>query len=350
MALNSRRKALEVGSIDAFVGLFPRSPLQRNGPHESDSEILELGAGAGYLAVKADAVVEEIEEGLYASGFEIGWVAAVAPLSDLAAVGAEPLGILVQTTFDPSRGEDFRLEVARGVRLACERAGTFVLGGDTNAGRSTWVGGIAVGRIPPGPLLRRVGARAGDRIFLSGPAGAGNAFAARRLLGPAGSGSSPFMPEPRLALGRALLGLASAAIDTSDGFVAALDEVLRLNGLGAELSGEPLDWLCAEAREVASAPGFGAWPLLAGQHGEFELLFTVSPERIGALERAACAVGARPVEVGRLIEGADLCWLPRPGHRIPIDSCAARDLSRIAEVSSYVRSLLALTAAWERAR
>src|SRR3990170_7954855 len=105
---------------------FPRSPLQYNKLQESDSELVRLPGGNSLLAVTTDGVVEEIESGLYDDPYLIGWMTVIVNASDLAAVGAEPLGILINENLPQDLASEFTAELQRGIRDACAAAGLYV--------------------------------------------------------------------------------------------------------------------------------------------------------------------------------------------------------------------------------
>lgn len=317
MTVNSALAAVVENQVLSCWGqLLRRRPDQLNAIHEADAELVPLPGGSQVLAVTSDTVAEEIALGLYEDPETMGWVAVAASLSDLAAVGADPLGLTLSVTL-PGEAEDFQRRLARGIAGACDAAGTHVLGGDTNIGAHCSVTGTAVGLLPAGEALTRIGCRPGDWLFSSGPLGAGAALAAGKLLG----GTWPeeaYRPTPRLCEGRALRGVASAVMDTSDGLVATLDQLARLNDVALCVDG-PLERLLSlrveAARRAMSLPAF---PFLAGHHGEFELVFTVSAQRVDQLERRAATLGWTPLRLG-VVEpglGVQMCGADIDGARV----------------------------------
>lgn len=336
MRLTSLTEVHENRRLSRWAELLPRPGSMPHAVHESDAELVPLPDGST-LAVTVDTVSEEVERGLYRLPFTAGRTAAVASLSDLAAVGADPLGLLLSVTLPEGEAEAAQAEVARGVRDACSEAGTHVLGGDTNTGPRLAVGSVGVGILPAGARpLRRTGMRPGDRLFASGLLGLGGALAAARWLGSAnGFDEDAYRPRVTLAAGRTLRGLASACMDTSDGLVATLDQLARLNGLALRVERPLAGLLCPAAREVATAVGLPPFCLLAGLHGEFELVFSVPEERLPLLERS----GLRPVPVGRAEEGAGLFLGSRE-----VDGTRVRNLFEDVggDVRAYARALLAL--------
>lgn len=323
--------------LSRWATMLPRGPSSTNAVHESDCELVQLHDGQ-LLALTIDSVDEEVRTGLYRESRTVGRLAVVASLSDLAAVGADPLGLLLSVSLDDE--ESTQREVGAGVAEACERAGTFVLGGDTSEGSALVVSCVGAGMVPCAGVMRRVGMRAGDLLFASGRLGAGAALGAVRWLSASVDfAESAFHPEPRLVHGRALRGVATACMDTSDGLVATLDQLARLNRVAIRVEA-PLDSLLEPtAARVMREQRLGALPLLSAHHGEFELVFSVPEERVPTLRSRARALGWSPVWLGHVEAGEGL-WM----NDKSIDGAAIRNLSRSTkEVARYVRALLELT-------
>lgn len=252
--------------IELLFQGWPRSPLQLNGPWEADAELLWIGnladrppqgdggrrvrrpvdaadarrpgdvratpgrtndphASGPYLAVTTDSICEEIESGLYTRPDEIGWMAVTVSASDLAAVGAEPVGLLLNVSVPEGVTERFLAALGAGVRDAASAYGLPVLGGDTNRSPNLRVGSTGLGLVSDGPVTR-IGAWPGHLLYTTGPPGLGASVAFRRLLaGSDDTGNGSFRPLARLREGAALRRLASACVDTSDGLVPALGDI-----------------------------------------------------------------------------------------------------------------------------
>ncbi len=140
------KQLLENKFLKNLVKDFPRSPKQINQFLEADAELIPIGNGH-ILAITADIIVEEIDQGIYHTPYLVGWMTVVANLSDLAAVGAEPLGILLQQSLPKDASSEFVEELQSGIAEACHKFGTFVLGGDTNTASSRQSGAVALGMI-----------------------------------------------------------------------------------------------------------------------------------------------------------------------------------------------------------
>jgi thiamine-monophosphate kinase len=320
-----------------WAELLPRGKAALSAVHESDAELVAIPVG-GTLALTVDTIAEEIALGLYRRPATTGRVAALASLSDLAAVGADPLGLLLSVTLPPLDSGAVQAGVAAGVREVCREANTSVLGGDTNCGPALTVTSVGVGLVPPDVApLRRSGMRAGDLVFASGLLGQGGALAAAHWLraGGAESDEDDYRPEITLVVGRGLRGIASACMDTSDGLVATLDQLARVNGVAVDVERELRELLAPAARRVATSLGLPPFALLASHHGEFALIFSVPEDKLAALWRTKL----RPVFVGRVRRGAGLSFKSRP-----LDGARVRNLldEVKGDVRAYARELVAL--------
>lgn len=273
----------EMLELLSWIGHPPRSPMQTHGLNESDCEVLDLGNGT-FLAATVDTVSEEIEVGLYRDPYRIGWVAAMASLSDLAAVGARPLGMLLSAEWGAKQDLAAKAEIARGFSDALKRCQTYWLGGDTGRARSTVLGGVGLGLCDSRPLSR-VGAKPGHLVCVTGQLGAGPALAIRFLVGgaPESFPESHYLPVARLDAGIALRGLASAAMDSSDGLLQTLHTICSLNGSGSG-AGMELFWsdelISEPARQYCQAQGYPQWTLWEAEHGDYQLVLTIPKQNL----------------------------------------------------------------------
>jgi thiamine-monophosphate kinase len=330
---------LENRMLSRWGDLLPRAPGQVSGLHEADAELVDLGDGR-LLALTVDAVVEEVVVGLYRSPRTVGRITAASSLSDLAAVGADPLGVLVCATLPRADREAVQTGIAEGLRETLDPAGVFVLGGDTDEGQWLSLAVTAAGLVPRDGVLTRVGARPGDRVFVSGLLGAGGALAASALLGIGSATEEAFRPATRLREGALLRRVAACCMDSSDGFVATIDQLARINDVGFRIDAHPADLLHPVAARVCAEAGMPAFPFIASHHGEFELVFTVAPAQVPVLEQRARALGWAPIPVG-VVERA-------PGVRfgdIAIDTVRLRNAfdDSGGDLAAYLRTLLAVT-------
>lgn len=247
-------------------------------------------------------------------------------LSDLASMGATPLGYTLILALPPDWTTDWAQGFTAGLAEYQDQYGIKLLGGDTVAidGPLT-IGVTAIGSVPGGGQLTRSGAAAGDDVWVSGTIG--DAALALALSDRADRLSAPDYahlltrferPRPRLALGRNLIGLASAAIDVSDGLAADLGHLGRASGIGAVINVESLP-LSGAARRCIEKEKLSAEIVLSGGD-DYELLFTAPPQLSGAIlaaaEKSECAVS----RIGNTNAGDSFRFIGKSGEDIDLQT------------------------------
>jgi thiamine-monophosphate kinase len=188
-----------------------------------------------------------------------------------------------------------------------QRFGIAVLGGDTVATPGPACFSLTIiGVVPPGQALHRRGARIGDDVWVSGSIGDG-ALGLRVRQGKLADDANGHLarryrlPEPRLALGQALRGVARAAMDVSDGLVQDLGHLCRAAGCGAEIIADAIP-LSAAARAALAADA-ALLPLILTGGDDYELLFAAAPEDAEAVQAASIKAGVPVARLGRFIAG-----------------------------------------------
>ncbi len=227
------------------------------------------------LVVVADTLVAGRHFPLDMEAADVGWRAAVVNLSDLAAMGATPRWATLALTL-PDVDETWLRGFVTGLAAALDLANVALVGGDTTRGPLTLTV-QAMGTVPPAQALTRHGAKAGDFVFVSGTPG--DAAGGLALWGQGREDTAAIellrrfrRPTPRLALGCALRGLASACIDVSDGLLADLGHLAKGSGAGLRLEAArlPLSPALVTAFDAATALRHAA---TGGD--DYELAFTV---------------------------------------------------------------------------
>jgi thiamine-monophosphate kinase len=337
------KEIIENVTIEKIARNFIKSPQKVGEMHEADAEIMEWGEeGSSYLAVTTDALVEEVTSGLYDDPYFIGWMLAMVNFSDLAAVGADPVGLLLSIAFSPSENGEFLDKLAKGISDACKKLNTYVLGGDTNHGEKLFLSGCAVGIVAKERVLTRKGARPGDRLYLTHPAGLGNTYAFAKLSRQEMDLiTSLYRPVARIEEAKTIREFANCCMDTSDGVIHTLDTLMRINQKQFVLHDEWERVLHPVAHQVLISQNLPPWLVLAGVHGEFELCFTISPQEEEAFLREAARIGWNPVLIGEIRDGSGVSIRKR-NERIPLDSARIRNLSEEAGSNplSYIGKLI----------
>jgi thiamine-monophosphate kinase len=330
---------LENKVINDLISEFERSPMQLNRPHESDSEVIRLNDNTK-LAVTTDSISEEISTGLYDDPYLIGWMIVTVNMSDLAAVGATPIGILISEIIPKDFESDKIKELQMGISDACKAYNTFILGGDTNEGERWVLTGSAIGIINKEKPLTRISCKTGDILFSSGKLGSGNAFAISKLITKDNS-FIDYKPLARLEYNSLLNKYASCCMDTSDGLIATLDQLMRLNDAGFELNSDWQKAIDEKALNYVKNINVPPWLLFAGQHGEFELIFTIPEKLKKSFLDEALLNNFEPIELGAVIPEKEI-KIPVYNNPIPINTELIRNLPNETkgDVNLYLKSLL----------
>ncbi len=340
------RKVLEENNfLRNLSKKFRRSPLELNGFLESDAELVRLPDGS-ILALTTDSIVEEIATGLYADPALIGWMTVVVNLSDIAAVGAEPLGVLLSQNIPPHFPPEQLEALQSGIAEACEAFGVYALGGDTNQSATLEMGGTAAGLIKSGPIISRRGAKPGDLLYVSGKMGLGSAFAFSVLM--RGTAEVPYKPVPKLKEGELVRQFGSSCMDTSDGLFSAISNLMEINGIGFKINSPFSEITHLAAAQMAMASSMPGWFFLAGPHGEFELLFTISPEKEAAFLQGANLMNWHPLRIGIATEQQN-CILDIEAGRWDLEPFQIANLFTEAggEPKAFLSALVQKQSSWK---
>ena len=248
---------------------------------------------------------------------DIAWKALAVNLSDLAAMGADPALALLALTLPEAPSDDWLAAFAQGWTALAALHAVALAGGDTTRGPVLSLTVTCLGDLPQGRALRRDGAQPGDGIFVTGTLGdaaAGLACWPQRDAAEV----APLLtrlqrPTPRLRVGQCLRGLASAAIDLSDGLGVDLGHVLAASRVGAEVAVERLPLSPALRATVGDAR---ARELAIGGGDDYELCFTAASAHGLELTALAAECGVAITRIGTITEGEGLQW--RDGNGRPL--------------------------------
>jgi thiamine-monophosphate kinase len=273
------------------------------------------------LAVSTDMLIAGRHFHVDADPAKLGHKALAVNLSDLAAMGAAPRWATLSLAL-PEADEAWLEAFSRGFLALAARHDVDLVGGDTTRGPLAICVQI-MGEAPRGAALRRDGAQPGDGIWVSGQLGDAALLLAHQdralVLAPdevAACLPRLHEPEPRVALGQSLLGLARSCIDISDGFAADLGHVLERSAVAGVVDLPRLPRSAAVARHLTEPAALRA--LLAGGD-DYELCFTIAPEREADVLRIGARLGLPLTCVGRIESGTGLRVLDERGRTVDID-------------------------------
>ncbi len=278
-----------------------------------DAAILVPPAGCD-LVLKADAIIGGVH---FLADDPPGMVAQKAlrvNLSDLAAKGARPLGFLLSLALPKEIGDDWLAGFARGLKNDAERYGCPLFGGDTDRTPGPITVSIAAfGAVPHGAMIKRSGARPGDRVVVTGTIG--DAVLGLKLRrDPDAAGrlgldatmrdqlvSRYRLPQPRNAVADVMRRYASGGMDVSDGLAGDLAKLCRASGVDAIIDAARVPLSEGARRAVAAEPALLAELLTGGD--DYEIIATAAAENLAALIKEAAAAGVAVTEIGRIDAG-----------------------------------------------
>jgi thiamine-monophosphate kinase len=307
---------MALGEFDLIARYFTR-PVRRAALGVGDDCAL-LAPGAGMqLAVSSDMLVEGRHFLPTVAPALLGHKALAVNLSDLAACGAKPLAFTLALAM-PRVDEKFLDGFATGLLALADEHGCELIGGDTTQGPLN-ICITVFGEVPSGAALLRSGAQVGDDIYVSGTVGdarlaleafrgtlalPGHQFDAVRI--------AMEQPQPRITLGLALQGLASSAIDVSDGLLGDLAHILRRSDVGATVEVDAVP-RSATLREQSLAVQRTC--TLAGGD-DYELVFTAAPQHAEQVAAAARIAGVAATRFGRIEAPAGLRLVDAAGRDV----------------------------------
>jgi thiamine-monophosphate kinase len=277
-----------------------------------DAAVLETQPGLS-LVVTSDVLVDGVHfSDRTTSPADAGWRAAAVNLSDLAAMGAQPLGITLGLGLPPETPVAWVEGLYQGL-VECLRAyGTVIVGGDICRSPVLTLAVTAFGQVAPGRVLRRSQAQVGDAILVTGPHGYSRAGLELLLnpdsLPPTLTHTAALIrahqrPCPRLDVLPFLPPGRIAGMDSSDGLADAVIQICRASGVGAELWGDRIPY----AHLAPLGPTGLDWALYGGE--DFELVLCLAPAAAADLLQR---LGPNAAIIGTIVPGANVTLIPAP--------------------------------------
>jgi thiamine-monophosphate kinase len=304
------RRSDEPARVEQLIGSFLTGQSgSAVGPPEGPGVLLLAGADS-----KDDCAVFEVSDrtcvvvgsdyvrgpkfALYEMGllsnFDVGYYLAIANISDVAAMGAAPIGMLSVVRYPREMSDSEFYEVMAGIHQGCTDCGTLIVGGDIGGAERLILSGSALGVVDRDKLLLRRGAHSGDLLCVTGPCGVlGAAVAYFPRRNEIEQGLSPETeakllhswkrPRARVAEGRALATkpFATACQDSSDGLKATIEQICEASGVGFDVEESAVP-IAGEVRAVAEAIGVNQFTLAMSASSDFQLVFTLDPSDLNA--------------------------------------------------------------------
>jgi len=300
----SNSPILEIQESLKLFDKFKRSPRQINSRYETDAEIIKLNSEQ-YLAATVDSICEEFKFGLVKNPKSMGWLMVTASVSDLAAVGARPLGLINSIT-SPEKVDRKILDlVLEGIQEACEHYETFVFGGDMGSGSEWNLACTAFGLLDSKPITRilnqeeNLGSKI--KLYLTAPIGWGNAVALANTANLPGAENfdKSYRPKAKIKAGQIIREQAEFCMDTSDGLMTTLDFLCDLNNFEVSLDYKK-DLFHPSVSDIVGMSKLPHFVFAAGQNGEFELVFGVRDSQEQKLVSDLEQINLKPICIGEI--------------------------------------------------
>jgi len=307
-----------LGEFDLIAAYFTR-PVQRAVLGVGDDCAL-LAPGHGMqTAVSSDMLVEGRHFLSTVAPDRLGHKALAVNLSDLAACGARPVAFTLALSM-PRVDETLLAGFSRGLLALADAHGCELVGGDTTQGPLN-ICITVFGEVPAGQALLRSGARAGDHLYVSGTVGDAR-LALEAFRGTVALPGDTFervrlameLPQPRVTLGLALRGVASSAIDISDGLLGDLRHVLRRSGVAAVIDADALP----RSADLSAQPAALRYECGLAGGDDYELLFTAPAAHAARVAQASRETGVPVTRIGRIEQGAGVRVVDHTGAEVPM--------------------------------
>ena len=306
-----------MGEFDLITRYFTRPAKRAVLGVGDDCALWQIQPGM-QLAVSTDMLVEGRHFLSTVPPKRLGHKALAVNLSDLAASGAKPVAFTLALAM-PRIDESWLQGFSAGLLALADQHTCELVGGDTTQGQLT-ICITVMGEVPPGDALLRQGAQVGDDIYISGSVGDAR-LALEVMRGQLSLSASDFescrqrmeQPQPRIALGLALRGVANACIDVSDGLAGDLGHVLKASQVGAVLTTDWVQDSAAISVAMQSLPFARRLDMALAGGDDYELLFTAAPEQAEAVQHAANEADVSVTCIGRITTGSGLQVLDLQG-------------------------------------
>ncbi len=254
-----------------------------------------------YLLISTDMVTRSTHLPSQMTPWEVGWFTAAVTLSDIAAKGGDPLGMVLSLGLPLDTSEDFLVDMMRGADACVRKYNTSIVGGDTKEDKELTLCGTAIGVVPQVEFMSRRGIEVGDIVAVTGSLGkaAAGFLSLQKNVEDERFRRGLFKPEPRLREGRRLAKtrLVHSCMDISDGLSASLYQLMEINDLGFEIDSSKIP-LADTLLEITEDSRVDALNYALHFGGDYELLLVIPPDALPILQRELSFTGTPLTEIG----------------------------------------------------
>jgi len=270
-----------------------------------------LDFGEEYLLVSTDMISKKTHIPKIMTPWQIGWFVVAVNLSDIAAKGGRPLGLVLSLGLPTDTSEAFLEELTRGANVCATTHGTSIIGGDTKENPNVTICGTVFGTVKKDEFMSRKGAKPGDIIAVTGTlgkAGAGYYLMQSDMEDPRIS-KGLLEPMPRINEGIALAKekVVSSCIDISDGLSSSLYQLQELNNVGFEIEREKIPLSQMLLKLAAENENLDVYKYCLHFGGDYELLLTIPPDEFEKAQRSVETTGNYITNIGQVTKDNEVC-------------------------------------------
>lgn len=296
--------------------------IKSSAPVGPGDDAAAVDMGDCYLVITTDLISSRAHMPVAMSDWQIGWMLAAVNYSDIAAMGARPIGIVASLALPKETAFSSLRSIMAGIQDCSESVGAEILGGDTKESPEITLVGTALGKVKKDRILLRKGAKPGDYLAVTGTLGlaaAGYYALTKGLHCPSGV-KALLEPKPRVKEGLALSssGAVTSCMDISDGLASSIYQLSEMSGISFSIEWDSIP-VKKEVVQVADDCGMNPEELALYYGGDYQLLFTINPNglpRLRSRMKSRMAVIGRAKESGRntLKRGGKVSILENRGY------------------------------------
>jgi len=288
-------------AIDIITEILSKGDIAV-GPGD-DCAAVEIGDN--YLLVTTDMISQKTHIPKEMAPSQIGWFIVAINLSDIAAKGGVPIGLVLSFGMKKDTSEEFLKEVTKGANLCATKNNTFIVGGDMKETNDLFLSGTAVGLVKKDKFMPRKGAKPRDIVAVTGTLGRAGAgyFALENKISDQKIIKGLLEPHPRLVEGRTLSKekIVSSCMDISDGLSSSLYQLQDLNHVGFEIYKDKLP-IASELKKLNKNFEIDVYKYALHFGGDYELLVTLPPDNFKKAGKSLEIIGKKITVIGRISE------------------------------------------------